>query len=175
MNQPADGEQPERVRTAFRQFEGPLLRYAQRITGDLERAQDVVQETFLRLWKEDLGELDGRLAQWLYTVCRNTALDVRRKEARMTTLAEPIAPDTSDNELSPADVVATADTAEQVLGWLDRLPDNQREVIRLKFQNGLKYRQIAEITGQSVNYVGFLIHKGIKSLREKAARSQIED
>ena len=93
----------------------------------------------------------------------------------MTTLAEPIATDASDYESSPADVMATADTAEQVLGWLDRLPDNQREVIRLKFQNGLKYRQIAEITGQSVNYVGFLIHKGIKSLREKAARLRSEE
>ena len=76
MNQPADGEQPERVRTAVQQYEGPLLRYAQRITGDLERAQDVVQETFVRLCRQNRAELDGHLAQWLYTVCRNRALTV---------------------------------------------------------------------------------------------------
>ena len=94
MNQPANGEHPARVRSALLEFEGPLLRYAQRITGDVERARDVVQETFLRLWKlfgteaESAGELDGRLPQWLFTVCRNLALDVRRKEQRMAALAQ---------------------------------------------------------------------------------------
>ena len=49
---------------------------------------------------------------------------------------------------------------------LDRLPDNQQEVIRLKFQNDLSYREISEITGLSVSNVGFLLHVGIKRLRE---------
>jgi RNA polymerase sigma factor (sigma-70 family) len=168
MKQPANGEHPARVRSALQEFEGPLLRYAQRITGDAERARDVVQETFLRLWKEDAGVLDGRLPQWLFTVCRNYALDVRRKEQRMTSLAEPIAYRTLSDELPPDETAATADAAEHVAGWLARLPANQQEVIRLKFQNGLKYKQIAEVTGLSVTNVGFLIHKGIAALREKA-------
>jgi RNA polymerase sigma-70 factor (ECF subfamily) len=172
MNQPANGEHPARVRSALDEFEGPLLRYAQRITGDAERARDVVQETFLRLWKQlwmDSAEvLDGRLPQWLFTVCRNLALDVRRKEQRMTSLAEPIGYRTFSDESLPEETAETADTAEQVAGWLLRLPANQQEVIRLKFQNGLKYKQIAEITGLTVTNVGFLIHKGIAALREKA-------
>jgi len=174
MNQPANGEHPARVRSALDEFEGPLLRYAQRITGDVERARDVVQETFLRLWKEDAAELDGRLPQWLFTVCRNLALDVRRKEQRMTSLAELTHPRDFQKSLGcsedppPDETAATADAAEQVAGWLNRLPANQQEVIRLKFQNGLKYKQIAEITGLSVTNVGFLIHKGIAALREKA-------
>ena len=72
------------VSMALDRFEGRLLRYAQRITGDPHRAADVVQETFLKLCHEDQASLDGHLAQWLYTVCRNKALDVRRKESRMT-------------------------------------------------------------------------------------------
>jgi RNA polymerase sigma-70 factor (ECF subfamily) len=47
------------------------------------------------------------------------------------------------------------------------LPDNQQEVIRLKVQNGLSYREISEVTGLSVSNVGFLLHKGIKTIREK--------
>lgn len=169
MNHPVDGQR-ERVRSALREFEGPLVRYAQRITGDLEIARDVVQETFLRLWREDTAELDGRLPQWLFTVCRNYALDVRRKETRMTTLAEPIAADTFTNETPPDELAEQRDTAKEVFAWLDRLPANQQEVIRLKFQNGLKYKQIAEITGLTATNVGFLIHKGMKALRERAAR-----
>ena len=169
MNEPAGGQR-DRVRSALSQYEGPLLRYAQRITGDAERARDVVQETFLRLWREDSDVINGRLPQWLYTVCRNYAFDVRRKETRMTTMAEPMAAETPAREPPPDEAAVTSDTADRVLEWLDLLPANQQEVIRLKFQNGLRYKQIAEVTGLSVTNVGFLIHKGVKTLRERARR-----
>jgi len=175
MNEAAPGGQRERVRSALDEYEGPLLRYAQRITGDLDRARDVVQETFLRLWREEVELLDGRLPKWLFTVCRNYALDVRRKEKRMTTLAEPVSAEAPARETSPEESAVLSDTAETVLTWLERLPENQQEVIRLRFQNGLRYKQIAEVTGLTVTYVGFLIHKGIQSLREKARRLRIED
>ena len=80
--------QSEWVREALHQFEGPLVRYAQRITGDLEAARDVVQDTFLKLCREDPATVDGHLSQWLFTVTRNRALDVHRKERRMTTATD---------------------------------------------------------------------------------------
>jgi RNA polymerase sigma-70 factor (ECF subfamily) len=49
--------------------------------------------------------------------------------------------------------------------YVERLPENQREVIRLKFQSDLSYKEIAEITNLSVSNVGFLLHTGIKRLR----------
>lgn len=48
------------------------------------------------------------------------------------------------------------------------LSDNQREVLRLKFQAGLSYRQISEVTGLTASNVGFLIHTGIKTLRQRS-------
>ena len=51
------------------------------LTGDLERARDVVQETFLRLAVQQPSSVDGHLAEWLYRVCRQRALDVCRKDA----------------------------------------------------------------------------------------------
>lgn len=147
------------------QFEGPLLRYAQRITGDLERARDVVQETFLRACREDRAALDGHLARWLFRVCRNRALDVQRKEQRMS-----VATDLDLHSLpggaGPDDLLAARETSSRLLDLLERLPANQQEVIRLKFQNELKYREIAEITSQSIATVGFLLHTGLKRLRE---------
>jgi RNA polymerase sigma-70 factor (ECF subfamily) len=50
---------------------------------------------------------------------------------------------------------------------LETLPPNQREVIRLKFQNGFSYREISRISGHSVSNVGFLIHTGMKTLRQR--------
>src|SRR5215212_3886796 len=73
---------------ALRNHEARLIRYASWILQDPERAQEVVQETFLRLCKEDRAKISGHLTQWLFTVCRNLAFDARRKEARMTRLED---------------------------------------------------------------------------------------
>ena len=154
-------------------MQGILLRHeetwpdARRIVGDDERARDVVQETFLKLCHADRHELDGHLVEWLYTVCRNKALDVRRKEQRMTTLAEETFTLKASPELPPALAAERRDSAGQIFEMLDRLPANQQETIRLKFQNGLSYREISEVTGLSVSHVGVLIHNGLKALRMK--------
>lgn len=157
--------QSEWVREALHQFEGPLVRYAQRITGNLEAARDVVQDTFLRLCREEPDSVDGHLSQWLFTVCRNRALDVHRKERRMTTATD-LDHSNSTRVVGPQEAAALGDSGSKVMRLLDRLPENQQEVIRLKFQNDLSYREISEITGLSVSNVGFLLHVGIKRLRE---------
>src|SRR5438552_729867 len=77
---------PDWVRSAVERFEGSLTRYAVRLTGDLERARDVVQETFLRLCTENQLKVQEHLAEWLFTVCRNHALDEQRKQGRMNPL-----------------------------------------------------------------------------------------
>ena len=58
------------VEPVLEEYEGPLTRYAQRLTGDLETARDVVQETFLRLCRQRLAEVEGHLAEWLYRVAQ---------------------------------------------------------------------------------------------------------
>ena len=158
------------IRTVLGRYEAPLLRYANRITGDVQRAQDVVQETFLRLWREEPENLDGRLAQWLFTVCRNQAVDVRRKEGRMTTLAATTPVEPAGKDPGPATLAERRETTGRILELLDSLPENQQEVIRLRFQNGLSYREISGVTGLSVSNVGFLIHRGVKTLRERMHR-----
>ena len=67
---------------------------------------------------------------------------------------------------------ALAGSSSDLAAALSRLSANQQEVIRLKFQHGLKYREIAEVTGLSVTNVGFLIHTGIKKLRDALGESQ---
>lgn len=155
------------IRSALDRYEGELVRYAQRLTGDSEQARDVVQETFLRLCRQDHAELDGRLGKWLFTVCRNRAIDVRRKESRMTALAEPKTAETSSREPSPATTAEDRDAAGHIQEMIQSLPDNQQEVLRLRFQSSLSYKEIAEVTGLTVTNVGFLIHRGLKTVRER--------
>lgn len=163
-------DEPRWVQQAVEQHERPLLGYALRLTGNIERARDVVQETFARLCRQSPAQLNGTLAQWLYTVCRNCALDARRKERRAMSMVES-ASETFPSPASGPDLIAeTNDASSLVLQLLERLPENQQEVIRLKFQHGMSYRQISQITGNSEGYVGFLIHTGIKTLRTQMTK-----
>jgi RNA polymerase sigma-70 factor (ECF subfamily) len=157
------------VRDAVGRFEGPLVRYAARLLGDVERARDVVQETFLRLCEADPASVEGRLAEWLYTVCRNRALDVRRKESRMAPSRDAELDALASRDPDPAAAVETLDAARRVVRLLESIPANQQECIRLRFQGGLSYDEISRVTGLTVSHVGVLIHLGMKSLRSRIA------
>src|SRR3954471_14527502 len=73
----------EHTHDLLRRYEGPLLQFATRITGDRERARDVVQETFVKFHRNGAPSHNSEAATWLFTVCRNGALNVCRKEKRM--------------------------------------------------------------------------------------------
>ena len=161
------------IASALKEYERPLTRYAAHILGDVERAREVVQDTFLKLCRQDQSRLSDHLAQWLYSVCRNRALDVLRKEKRMTALGEaqlnlPV------HGPGISSVMEMEDQLSGVMSILRTLPANQQEVIRLKFQGELSYRQISQITRLSVSNVGFLIHTGLKTIREKSQPGQAQ-
>ena len=161
-----DSSERERwVGEVVERYEGPLVRYAAQITGDLERARDIAQDTFLQLCNQDRETLDGHLVEWLYTVCRNRALDVRRKEQRMKTMTTEQAATQESRDAGQATLTERQETADRVLQFVDKLSDNQREVVRLKFQIGLSYKEIAAVTELSASNVGYLIHTAIKKLR----------
>ena len=61
------------------------------------------------------------------------------------------------------------DDERHALAALEKLPERQQEVIRLKFQGGLSYREISRVTGLSESNVGYLIHTGLKAVREELA------
>src|SRR5262245_57015041 len=89
-------------------YAGRLMRHAHRYLRDAEQARDVVQDTFLRLWQhDDLAALDGRLPQWLFTVCRNRALDLRRQRARVERIVGDAVFDAPSAEPSPARLLET--------------------------------------------------------------------
>ena len=72
------------VTDALRAYEGPLLRYTTQLLGDAQAAQDVVQDCFLRLCRQRQADLEGHLAEWLFAVCRNRAIELRRKRSMAT-------------------------------------------------------------------------------------------
>ena len=157
------------VRSVVVQYERQLTTYTVHILKDVERARDVVQESFVKLCSVDRNEVEPRLAQWLFTVCRNLAIDVMRKERRMFLLSDAQAERYESSTPGPSDRVEQDDSVSVVVGSLADLPETQQEVIGLKFQHGLSYKQIGDILNLTVTNVGFLIHTGLKTLRQRLA------
>jgi RNA polymerase sigma-70 factor (ECF subfamily) len=155
----------EFVKQALRDYESPLLGYATTFLHDIERARDVVQDTFIRLYQQDIEKVKDGLKAWLFTVCRNRSLDVIRKEKRMVGLEEEQASRLPSGRRTPSERADLLERVEQVHAALNRLSENQREVILLKFEQGLSYDEISEVTGLSSGNVGFLLHTGLKRLR----------
>jgi len=151
-------------------FEVPLLQYAQRITGDREQARDVVQETFVKFQRNGALRREDEPATWLFTVCRNAALNVCRKERRIMYVGEEIIEGRESDQPMPFDRLEQKEAAGFLLRIVGTLPPRQQEVIQLKFQNDLSYQQIADIMQTTANNVGVLIHTALKTLRERYAQ-----
>ncbi len=159
-------------------YERPLVRYSWSILGDLEAARDIVQETFIRLcrrWETDGAETEdgGHTEAWLFTVARNLSIDHQRKQSRIIYM--PQTHDRTADEPVPGAALEQREAHDSVFGMLDQLSENQREVIRLKFQNDLSYKEIAEITQLTVTNVGFLLHTGLKKLRALMEAQSLDD
>jgi RNA polymerase sigma-70 factor (ECF subfamily) len=170
------------VRETVDAWEGRLVAYARRfLAGDVERARDVVQDTFLRLWQAERAEVEDHLGRWLYTVCRRRAIDVHRKDGRMVTSGEQAiagrAPtgatpraEFGDAPATPDEAAADRETTGQGGGLLTAvatLPPRQQEAVRLRFQGGLSYADMAGVMETSVSNVGVLLHTAMRSLRDR--------
>jgi RNA polymerase sigma-70 factor (ECF subfamily) len=153
--------------TALSDFELRLLKYAFSICRDEELAQDAVQDTFLRLARE-YRRLDLReLGRWLFTVCRNRAIDLTRAGRRIVPLNAGAHAEAPDDSPQPDATAEQRDETEQMLAVVNALPEAQREAVQLRYFGGLAYEEIARATKQTTGTVGWLLHEALKTLRHK--------
>ena len=158
---------PEQFITeALDRYESMLIGYAKEITGDVESAKDAVQETFLRLSKQNLEALGPRLRPWLFVVCRNCALDHVRKIVKFT--LEPVEDhDPVSEERPPDEQAMSSEESVRLRAMVACLPLQQRELINLRFDAGLSYKEIAETLKTSVSTVGVQLHDAMQTLRSQ--------
>ena len=163
-------EHPPTLRQVFEAEESSLLRYAFGLVGQRETAEDLVQEAFLKLHAH-WAEVENPKA-WLFRAIRNLALNHLRDHKRETVLDaakewESSAPD-PERTLGKMEAVGTL----QLL--ISELGDAERQLIGLKYHEGLKYDQISERTGLSVGNVGYKLHHLLKGLGDAMRRLGVE-
>lgn len=169
-------EQELLVRRALDQHESALLAFTTNVLhGDVERARDVVQDALIKLYQADPDKVRENLKAWLYTVCRNRALDVLRKERRLEFGNDIALEQAFDEGPEPGHQADVDDLSCRAWEIVASLPVNHQEVLRLKFQHDCSYQQIADITGLSVSNVGFILHTTLKKIRHQLQRQLSKD
>jgi RNA polymerase sigma-70 factor (ECF subfamily) len=161
-------------RTAFgklvRKHHARVHRLALHLTGSRGEADDVTQETFVRAWRA-IERFDGRaeLFTWLYRICVNVALNLRRSRKRETTdindprLPEPVAEGVGTDPHSSA---AQSQAYRALLSAMDSLSESLRTTLVLACVEQVPYADIAESLGCSEGTVAWRVHEARRKLRE---------
>lgn len=142
-----------------------IFRLALRITMNRAEAEDIVQDTLIRVWnKRDEWAGFSSIEAYCLTVCRNLSLDrISLKESNHTTLdTQPEVPDFS----TPHDMLDRKEQMSLVEKLLEGLPELQRSILQLREMEGKNYKEIAEVLGISEDKVKVYLFRARQRLRQ---------
>lgn len=154
----------QRLGQAFTELREPVSRYLHALGLAPAEAEEVVQETFLRLCQhlDSAGPRDN-LRGWVFRVAHNLARDEHRRQKRRPTETLDEGERSADPQATPEQRVMARERTMRLEKALARLPENQRECLHLRAE-GLRYREIAEVLGASVSTVAEWIQQALKTL-----------
>lgn len=167
---------PEGLAALYARFARPLFRFLLAMTGRRETAEDVLQETFLRVWRAGPAyEPSAAASTWLFTVARNTALNaLARERGRPVTWddleREGAGPGTVAAGDAPDAALEAAEQADALRRALGRLPPGERAVVSLAVDAGLRYAAIAAALGIPEGTVKSRMASAVRKLRELLKR-----
>jgi RNA polymerase sigma-70 factor (ECF subfamily) len=149
---------------------GPVFSFLVRLSGDRARAEDLVQETWLKVVSAaPRWERRARFTTWLYTIARHLALDEARRAAHRRPAADPPggapAPEPAAPDPAPDRAAESALLRPKLEAALAALPEEQREVFLLREYAGLPFQEIARVTGAPENTVKSRMRYALEGLR----------
>jgi RNA polymerase sigma-70 factor (ECF subfamily) len=171
--------EPEAFDALLDAYSKPLYGYFYRVTGSRQDAEDLLQETFVRVVRSiDRYQDDGRFEAWIYRIAGNLVRDRLRKKNSTPPTKQAFASADADegadslsrfpdrNENDPAENSSRNEQTDRLQIALDRLPEHEREAICLRHFSQMSFQQIAELMEAPLGTVLARAHRGLKRLRE---------
>jgi RNA polymerase sigma-70 factor (ECF subfamily) len=157
----------EAMASLYARYATPLFRFLLHLMGRREPAEDVLQETFLRVWRAGPAyEPSAAVSTWLFTVARNAALNaLARQRGRALTDAE------AEGAVAP-EAEEGGGEREAVRAAVDRLPAGERAVVILSVYGGLRYAEIARALGIPAGTVKSRMAAAVARLRRRVAAAE---
>jgi len=144
-------------------YESCLLRYTVRLVNDHNSAEDVVQDTFIKLfrsWKK-IKDRQKNLKSWLYRVAHNQAIDLIRKEQNYRKAMKNHAENLLNSESETHEEQHLEKKQKIVLDNIGKLSPAEKEVFLLRLEEGLSYKDISQTTNRAIGNVGKLLHRAV--------------
>jgi RNA polymerase sigma-70 factor, ECF subfamily len=164
---------PDLLDRLIEHYQHRLLRYLVYLSGNRELAEDLFQETWIRVLERG-HQYDGthEFSTWLYAVARNLTIDCLRKKSPLS--LDGLLEDEEHAPLEPADtrpmaweVVQQHEQAERISAALVSIPAEYREAVMLRFQEGLALDEIATVTGARLGTVKSRLYRGLNLLMSR--------
>jgi RNA polymerase sigma factor (sigma-70 family) len=140
------------------EYSDSVYRFIRSSLKDNERASDIVQDTFEKLWRNVTSIEFPVVKSWLFTTAYRTMIDIIRHENRMTSLED-------SDDVNFIHETHYSDLNEVLHMALERIPENQKSMILLRDYEGYSYKEIGEITGASEAQVKINIYRGRLALK----------
>lgn len=142
------------IRELLVPFERPIFQFVYRILGNRADAEDAVQECFYHAIRAlPKYEDRGMFRAWLYQIARNEALGTIRRRSKNQVLETERGEELQDDTPGVVDQLARSERSKLLMECIESLPDAEREVVLLRLQRDITFREIAEITASSLNTV----------------------
>ena len=170
---------PEMLDSLIVQYQHRLLRYLLYLTGDREMAEDLFQETWMRVLMRG-AQFNGnsRFDTWLFAIARNLVIDMRRKRTMcsledMNDSGEDRPFEVSADDPSPFDLYAARENGKRVAEALLSLEPLHREVLVLRFHEELSLEEIAGITNAPLSTVKSRLYRGLAALKPRILAAEL--
>ena len=167
----------EAFRPLVERYSQRLFRLAYRITGSENDAEDLVQETFLKAYR-NLGKFEARsnFGTWLYRICANCSLDERRRRRPQGELQELDNPDGAISAAqlpnpspSPERLALSAEVGQEMEAAIQELTPTERTAFALRHHEGLSIEEISEVLGLRISATKNAVFRGVQKLRRALA------
>lgn len=161
----------------MRQHMNKILALTYRMTGDRDSSMDLTQETFLTAWEKIASfRGDSSFSSWLFRIASNKSLNFLKSSNRQKSdeTVSRIKSDLIDSQpVDPHTELVSKELKDRVLGFMKRLPSQQRLAFELRFYKQLKFTEIAAVTGNALGTVKTNYREAIKKLRQFAGDGEL--
>ncbi len=164
-------------------YRRPVFSVVLRMVRDPGVAEDLVQETFVKAFRHlDSFDISRKLSSWLFKIAHNTTLDALRRKTLPTISLDPGEDESTDHRKDwedtraarPDQRVERSDLAQAIETAMDKLPPRYREIVALRYQEGLAYQEIAEILELPMGTVKTHIHRARHAMADTLRAQGIE-
>lgn len=151
----------EALNILIKRYLTPIFNYALSFVKDTAAAEDLTQEVFVKVWRK-IKKFDNKykFKNWLYAIAKNTCLDYFKKNKTINFSELDLTDDNllfedliKENSASPQAELESAQTADLINSAVDKLPEKYKETVKLHHLSGFKFREIAEILGESIETI----------------------